>query len=303
MADEMTYECNTGVLVTKDEEGNYLPFLLRVRAKEILWGGNTSDSVLLDDDFLEQLRNLGVTDFKQVNPVPSYKFKLDGWDVHIEGVTHVVYIKEMSFSELEEMMKLEYVDKPITVGDVTHEYDDVDPDNSPITPFTVVHPERKYYSATLNLPLAIKREGIHVSSVVNILEPEYRSTNVDIVLPTGNVSDLGLYIMIETTPFSSLSPYIDVNPLDSTGIILKYCAQIEDPVTGDLNTSIVAPDFEVIPDPFPEDPDNPEDVLVIDLTTEPVPPKESSVIFKIEGELAEQTIYKDDDILPEVIDV
>jgi len=49
------YACDTGFLITKDDNGNYLPFLLKIRAADIIWSSNGSSDAsdaLLTEEFL-----------------------------------------------------------------------------------------------------------------------------------------------------------------------------------------------------------------------------------------------------------
>lgn len=314
MADR-TYECDTGFLITQDEEGNYLPFLLKVLARNIIWSSSGSSSIedaLLDEDFINLLRIAGVNRIIQINPTPSYRFEYKGWNCRIDQLYHVTFIKEITMEDLVKRMHLVDIDQELTVGMVINPsgYEEAgDDDEVRLTDQTIIRHECRYYTVNIPVPFAVVRDGFHVSTTFNQLEEEYKKTNFDIQLEESSIiENFKLAVRIEGGPQIEDTPVDDEgagdNSYDRDGIVVPSVEYGPDEGLSDDPESIVFVEdiVEVMEDPYglTDDP-----VLVfkyIEPAPEPEPiPKTSSVLIRIEGELYQPENYIPDDMIPEPI--
>ena len=79
----MDFECKKGWIITLDKNGNYVPFFIKVREKDILW---TNSNTSMNDIKLSLVRDLNKGDYKTtyvesdiVNPSQILVMKIDGW--------------------------------------------------------------------------------------------------------------------------------------------------------------------------------------------------------------------------------
>lgn len=72
-----SYECNTGMLIYQDENGNYLPFLLRVRDNEIIWHD-------LPEEILNLITTANPSSYATKIPSGSYVAKINDWDLSLD---------------------------------------------------------------------------------------------------------------------------------------------------------------------------------------------------------------------------
>lgn len=79
----MDFECKKGWIITLDKDGNYVPFFIKVREKDILW---TNSNISMDDIKLDLVRDLNKGDYKTayvesdiINPSQILVMKVDGW--------------------------------------------------------------------------------------------------------------------------------------------------------------------------------------------------------------------------------
>jgi len=298
------YACDTGFLITKDDNGNYLPFLLKIRAADIIWSSNGSSDAsdaLLTEEFLEWLKGLGVEDITQINPTPSYRFEFNEWSVRIDQLYHVTMIREILMEDLIEIMELDRYESGLIMADIlgldpTHWESDEDR----IFRQTPVKKERRHYLATIDIPITLKRENFHATPVLNIVEDEYKNMQVNIALDNGTAfNSLKLMIIIDKNPVvEGGEPSEDSETYEQDGIVLPYVEYA--PNVGVDDEAIVFTKegiVDLIEDPYGSD----EMVLVINEyeEIEPPEPAKTSVLLRIEGELANPAYYVPEDMLPE----
>lgn len=84
----MDFECKKGWIITLDKNGNYVPFFIKVREKDILW---TNSNTSMDDIKLGLIRDLNKGEYKTayvessiINPSQILVMKVDGWTYKIK---------------------------------------------------------------------------------------------------------------------------------------------------------------------------------------------------------------------------
>lgn len=78
MSDQSTYNCKRGIIICQDDKGNYVPFLLKVRGKDIVWGTQPQGVVTT------ALNNFNANNFRDFIPAVKKKFDYSRWIVTTE---------------------------------------------------------------------------------------------------------------------------------------------------------------------------------------------------------------------------
>ena len=96
-----TYECDTGIILTQDENGQYLPFIMKTRTQDTIYPNSN-----FTDEFLKKLLELGCTEIEKFYPSPSYHFNLDSWNCKLTDGKHLVASKEIHINDIDDEFEL-----------------------------------------------------------------------------------------------------------------------------------------------------------------------------------------------------
>lgn len=246
------YNCPTGFLIAQDEQGNYVPFLIKVRDKELLW---TNDSSNFNDDFLNKLKEYGCTNIIQSNPSPSYSFELDGWSVKIENGADITAVREFRFREIEEFFTLREEDNSISPG-------------------------KKYYTTSISFPLTLLRKGLFISTTLNTTLNELKTATSNIILDDkflngeSVVNTIGLSLSFMNT-LKTIQGDVIETCLDD-GVVLRSSCSF-------LNNGLIPNDVCGY--------DETNDLFFFDNTVEEIIENASSIFVQLSGKLANMKIF------------
>lgn len=90
------YNCPVGMLVTQDEYGDYVPFLMQVRDKEIIW-----DMDMFSEETFNAINNMNADVVAAKYPLPSYTLIKNGWIISVEYDGTIEARKEIKFNDSE----------------------------------------------------------------------------------------------------------------------------------------------------------------------------------------------------------
>ena len=88
------FNCPIGMLITQDESGDYVPFLVKVRDKEIIW-----DMDKYTDETVNAINNIGADIVTINDPLPSYRVLKDGWIIMSYYDGTIEAHKEIKFND------------------------------------------------------------------------------------------------------------------------------------------------------------------------------------------------------------
>lgn len=174
------FDCPVGMFITQDESGDYVPFLLQVRDKEIIW-----DMDKFSIETVNAINNMK-PDVVSINyPLPSYRILKDGWNIvaHYDGT-------------IEAQKEIKFNDSALT--------------------FTSLKPTNDVYRTTIELPFKLGEfstvNTTFNASNDNMLEVEQSITIIR--TDFGNISGFHINLISltgsEITNFSSASVYVSI---------------------------------------------------------------------------------------------
>ena len=257
------FSCPTGFLIAQDEEGNYVPFLVKVRDQEILWNNSESN---FSKEFLEKLKELGCNNIIENPPSPSYSFELDGWNGKIESDGTISAVREYRFTEIEEFFVLRDKEDTLMVGNEDEKY--------------LLSPGKKYYDTNVSFPLRLLRKGIFISTTLNTTLNELKTATSNIILDDKFVNgvpivdEIGLSLSFMDTPTTVQGDVVE--RYTDNGISLRSsCSYFNDGL--------------VTNDPCGYDEEN--EIFYFDNTVGGLVENSSSIFVEVRGTLADMKIF------------
>lgn len=101
--DEPKYKCKKGWIITSDKDGNYTPFFVNVRSKDIVWDQSSITSVLRK---FYGKDNFDIVEMRTFLPGVTENFKINGWDINVNlGTRLIQFKKEISIAESFDFVK------------------------------------------------------------------------------------------------------------------------------------------------------------------------------------------------------
>ena len=262
------FSCPSGFLIAQDEQGNYVPFFVRVRESEIIWNNGEHN---FSEEFLDKLKDMGCTNIIQTPPSPSYSFELDGWNGMIETDGRISAVKEFRFESIEEFFILR----------------DKEDEGETQSTVTTTSSGKKYYSTTVSFPFQLLRKGLFIATTLNTTIAELKTASSNIFLDDKFVNNHSIVDKI------GLTLYLDDNPTPIEGegdVIGRYG---EDGVF--FRSSISYFNGGIVPnDPFEYDAEN--GIFYFDNTEEAPEYVEnlSSIFVEVRGRLSDMKIFNVD---------
>lgn len=106
--DEDKYVCKKGWVVANDGEGNYTPFFVYTRSKDIVWD-QSGIKKMIQSFFGDEYKN--IVEMKTYTPGVIEKFKYCNWDVSVDlGHRNFELKRKMNIAELFELVEDDYTD-------------------------------------------------------------------------------------------------------------------------------------------------------------------------------------------------
>lgn len=260
------YTCNKGMLVTKDTEGNYLPFFINTRSKDISYSNNN-----FDDEFLNDLMNMGCTEIEKYYPSPTYFFDYLGWHIELNHERNIIATKELKLDNFGEIFTLRN-----TIDGIYYEEN-------------VLRFQRQFFDATINFPFKMKRHGINISTVLNAMEDDMKSSWLHVSTDENGddseiIKEMKLSLVINDVPDEENSE--DVVEYDEKNKSLRFFSKYIDIYNEGLvlNSDIGVEEREE---------ENGDVGIYLSSTKKEAILASSSIFIRLEGEIYGQNIFTD----------
>lgn len=202
------FPCPTGYIIT-NENGQYLPFLLKTRTEDIVYG-----NMDFSDEFLQFLMEHGCNSIDRYYPSPEYKFKLEDWECTLKDNNHIVATKE------------------ITIGNIEKDFSLVDSIEAIYYEDNIIRFERNFYEKVINFPFTLYRKTLMVDQTLNAYSSEMRSSvlSIDTSKQDGDeLNQITLALVVNEVPSSRADEVMEYHESsDSIRIFSKYMEYYKD---------------------------------------------------------------------------
>jgi len=260
------YTCNKGLLVTKDEDGNYLPFFINTRSKDITYSNSN-----FDDNFLKDLIDMGCTEIEKYYPTPTYFFDYLGWHIELNHEKNIIATKELKLDNFGDIFTLKN-----TIDGIYYEEN-------------ILRFQRQFFDANINFPFRMKRHGISISTVLNAMEDDMKSSWLHVRMDENGddadvIENMTLSLVINDVP--DQTPSTDIMEYDEKTKSIKFYSKYVDYYNEGI---VINSDIDVV-----EKPEENGDVgLYFANTTKEAMLASSSIFIRLEGEIFGKNIFTD----------
>ena len=222
-----TFECPTGFIIAADEEGNYLPFLIKTRTQDLEYG-----NMELTDEFLKILIDMGCTEIERYYPSPTYHFNLKDWECELINGKHLIANIELRVDDIDEVFTLR--DKIDAIY-----YED-----------NILRFERRFYDSMVEFPFELAREGFTINTTMNAFSSELKSSilSVDTSSDNGdNISQITLSIVVNAVPEDNSDAVVEYHePSNGLRVYSRYLEFYNDGIVinDDMDVGLVFSEFD-----------------------------------------------------------
>lgn len=275
MSDEQKYyTCNKGLLVTKDEDGNYLPFFINTRSKDISYSNSN-----FDDKFLNDLINMGCTEIEKYYPTPTYFFDYLGWHIELNHEKNIIATKELKLDNFADIFTLKN-----TIDGIYYEEN-------------VLRFQRQFFDANINFPFRMKRHGISISTVLNAMEDDMKSSWLHVRMDENGddidaIENMTLSLVINDVPDQTSND--DIMEYDEKTKSIKFYSKYVDYYNEGI---VINSDMDVVE----KMEDNGDVGLYFSNTTKEAMLASSSIFIRLEGEIFGKNIFTDAQIPEKIV--
>ena len=197
-----TYECDTGIILTQDENGQYLPFIMKTRTQDTIYPNSN-----FTDEFLKKLLELGCTEIEKFYPSPSYHFNLDSWNCKLTDGKHLVASKEIHINNIDDEFELRE-----TIEAIYYEEN-------------ILRFERRFYNKSISLPFTFEREGFSIDATLNAFSNEIKSSILSIDTSTESIDEIanvGLSMVVNAVPEDRSEEVMEYDGNEGLRIFSRY---------------------------------------------------------------------------------